>query len=127
MTSKEEFVSKYYIVEGLDSDDDFFYSITKIKEIADEKGLSLEDLEIFDVIYVPLTLDASGVVEEGIYIGDFVDEFTVDEVPKQKMRELQLFLNEWCKDVYTNTYERKDLLNIEEVRKRQELEDEKRR
>lgn len=117
-------MSKYYLVDELDNDGYCFDSISAVKEDADELGLTLEELTIYDTEIKPLELDATYLVELEINDGDFNESFTVDEIPEEKMQELQMFLNEWCKTIDTNTCVKSKKLSIEEVRKRQELEDE---
>lgn len=118
-------MGKYYLVDELDNDGYCFDSISAVKEDADELGLTLEELTIYDTKMKPLKLCATYLVETEIDNCDLFEGFNIDEIPEEKLQELQELLDAWCKDIDTNTYERSKKLSIEEVRKRQELENEK--
>lgn len=115
-------MSKYYLVGELDNDAMCFESIEDIKEAAFEEGYSLESVTIYDTEMVKLKLDALSIVDTVIENDNFFEDFDAHEVDENKIKKLQEYLNEWCNDIDTNTYQRSKKLSIEEVYKRLEQE-----
>lgn len=117
-------MSNYYLVDELENDDMCFGSIEDIKESADDFGLKLDELTIYETEMIPLKMDAKHIIEQSAYNCD-MDEFSILQyISDEKIKELQDFLNKWCSEINTNTYKRSRKLSTEEVYKRLELENE---
>lgn len=118
-------MTKYYLVDELDNNNICFSSIQEIVDALEDlkenedTNLTLEQLNIYDTKMVQLTIDANSIVEYAIENAGIIDDFAI--VEEDDLKNLQTFLNQWCKKINTNWYQKSKKLSIDEVYKRLEL------
>lgn len=98
------------------NDNDKVFDIDDILDYIENEGVKLEDLEIFTTKPIKLELNAKYWIESEIDNQD-LDEFELEDIPHERLEELQKYLDEWCSTIDTDYYERDKKLTLEQVKK----------
>lgn len=103
---------KHYFVKNF-GNGSIFNSVEEIIEEAKIEKIPLKNLKVKIAKELKINIDAEDIVERAFDNLDSRDylEYT-NYVSKEKMEELQNFLNAWCGSIYTNHYRLGEKIDI---------------